>query len=183
MAYDFKKLDDKIQGALRHFETEVASLRTGRANPALVENIKIEAYGTENQLKNLSAVRVEDAKTLVIEPWDKSLIEAISKGIETSSLGIMPVVQKDFIRVSLPPLTQERRAALIKVLRDNLEETRVSIRKARDEVWKEIQDKERRKEMSEDEKFRLKDQMEERVKKGTEKLEGISKKKEKDISE
>ena len=181
--YDFKKLDEKISAAAERFKNETASLRTGRANPALVEDIKIEAYGTSNPLKNLSSVTVENAKTLIIQPWDKSILEAIEKGIANSSLGLRPAVQKDAIRVTLPDLTQERRQALLKLLKEKLEDAKVSLRQARDETWKDIQERERAKTISEDEKFRLKGQMEERAKKGAERLEETSQKKEKEISE
>src|ERR1700693_4914965 len=107
MAYDFKKLDDKIKSSKSHFEEEISSLRAGRANPALVENIKISAYNEDQYLKNLSSIKIEDAKTIIIQPWDKTLLEAISKAIEDSNLGIRPDTQKDFVRVKLPMLTQE----------------------------------------------------------------------------
>lgn len=183
MTYDFKKLDEKIKSARTYFEGEIFSLKAGRANPALVENIQIQAYGQIQALKNISSIKIEDAKTLIIQPWDKALLEAISKGIETSNLGIMPDVQKDFVRVKLPMLTQERKETLLKILRKKLEEARMSLRKARDDIWKEIQEKERAKEISEDEKFRLKNQMEEKNKKGTVELEQIAARKEKEIIE
>lgn len=183
MPYDFKKLEEKINTAVRWFESEVQSLRTGRANPALAENIKVEAYGAMQPLKNLASIMVEDARTLKIEPWDKSLLEVIEKGIRASNLGLRPAVSQDLVRVVLPELTQERRQALLKLLKEKLEETRISFRKARDEAWKEIQERERSKEISEDGKFRLKDQLEEKIKKAMEKLEGISRKKEKEITE
>ncbi|MBI4059641.1 ribosome recycling factor [Candidatus Giovannonibacteria bacterium] len=182
-SYDFKKLDEKITALRERFKNETAGLRTGRANPALVEDIKVEAYGAQNPLKNLASITVENAKTLLIQPWDKSLLEALEKGISASSLGLRPSVQKDVIRVILPDLTQERRETLTKLLKEKLEEARVLLRQARDETWKDIQERERAKTISEDEKFRLKGQMEEQAKKGTEKLEEAAKKKEREILE
>ena len=181
MAYDFKKLEDKIAGGISHFESETSSLRTGRANPALVEDIKIDAYGTPNPLKNIAAISIENAKTIIVQPWDRSLLESIEKGIAASNIGLRPVVAKDILRVILPDLTEERRQSVIKILKEKLEESRVSVRKARDEVWREIQGLERQKKISEDEKFRLKEQMEDRIKKATLKIEGIAKKKEGEI--
>ncbi|OGF69357.1 ribosome recycling factor [Candidatus Giovannonibacteria bacterium RIFCSPLOWO2_02_FULL_45_14] len=181
MAYDFKKLEERLNSLTNHFESEIASLRTGRASPALVENIKVDAYGSINPLKNVASVIVEDAKTLLVQPWDKSLMETISKAIETSNIGTQPVVAKDSIRISLPPLTEERRKSLIKVLKEKMEETRISIRKARDEVWKDIQEKEKAKVFSEDEKFRLKEEMEKKIKQGGDKLDQIAAKKEREI--
>ena len=139
MAYDFKKLDEKILSSIKYFESEVATLRTGRATPALLESIKVEAYGENNALKNVASIVIEDPKTLLVQPWDKGLIDAICKAIEASNMGSQPVVTKDSIRISLPSLTEERRKSLIKVLNEKAEETKISIRKSRDEVWKEIQ--------------------------------------------
>lgn len=169
--------------AVKHFEEEIAALRTGRANPALVENIKVNAYGAVNPIKNLASIAVEDARTLLIQPWDKSLLEALAKGIEASGLGLKPTVTKDLLRLHLPELTHERRETLRKLLREKLEETRVLLRKARDEVWREIQERERRKEISEDEKFRLKEEMEKKMREAMEKLDAAAEKKEKEIGE
>ena len=110
-------------------------------------------------------------------------MEAIEKGIASANLGLKTSPSKDILRAVLPDLTEERRKSLIKLLGEKLEDARVSIRKARDEVWKDIQEKERAKEISEDGKFRLKDQMEEKVKKATSKLEEASAKKEREITE
>lgn len=183
MNYDFKKLDDKISSATSHLESEIASLRTGRANPALLENIRVEAYGVSSPLKNIASIITEDSKTLLVEPWDKSLIGAIEKAIAAGGIGSMPVVAKGAVRISLPPLTEERRRSLLKVSKEKLEGARIALRQSRDEVWKDIQDRERRKEISEDNKFRFKEEMENRIKKAGEKLESISVKKEKEIME
>lgn len=182
-AYDFKKLEEKIDVLAKRFESEISSLRTGRATPALLENIKVEAYGISNPLKNVASIIVQDPKTLLVEPWDKSLLGTIEKALEASNLGLKPIATKDSIRIALPPLTEERRQVLIKLLKEKLEEIRISLRKARDEVWKEIQEKERKKEIGEDDKFRLKERMEEQVKKGGEKLESLARKKEKEVME
>ncbi|MBI2024076.1 ribosome recycling factor [Candidatus Giovannonibacteria bacterium] len=183
MAYDFKKLEEKISGIAKHFEEEIASLRTGRATPAILENIRVEAYGSSNSLKNVASIITEDARTLLVQPWDKALMEKLAKALESSNLGSQPIVTKDFIRISVPPLTEERRKSLQKVVKEKLEEAKISLRKGRDEVWKDIQEKEKNKTISENEKFRLKDQMEEKVKKGVEKLEELATRKEKEILE
>src|SRR3989338_1762865 len=183
MAYDFKKLEERLNSLTNHFESEIASLRTGRASPALFENIKVDAYGTINPLKNVASIINEDAKTLLVQPWDKSLMEIISKAIETANMGVQPVVAKDSIRISLPPLTEERRKALVKILKEKTEEAKISLRKARDEVWRDIQEKEKAKTISEDEKFRFKEEMEKKIKHGGEKLDEIAAKKEREIME
>lgn len=183
MTYDFKKLEERINSLANHFESEIASLRTGRATPALLENVKVEVYGSINQLKNVASIVVEDAKTLLVQPWDKSIMEALAKAIEISNVGVNPVVAKDAIRISLPPLTEDRRKTLAKILRERMEETRISMRKVRDETWKDIQGKEKAKVFSEDDKFRFKEEMEKKIKHGSEKLDQIAAKKEKEIME
>ncbi|OGF51663.1 ribosome recycling factor [Candidatus Giovannonibacteria bacterium RIFCSPLOWO2_02_FULL_43_11b] len=183
MAYDFKKMEEKLNFLASHFEFEMTSLRTGRATPALLENVRVEVYGSANQLKNVASIVVEDAKTLLVQPWDKGLMETISKAIETSNIGVQPVVAKDSIRISLPSLTEERRKALVKILKEKTEEAKISLRKARDEVWRDIQEKEKAKTISEDEKFRFKEEMEKKIKHGGEKLDEIAAKKEREIME
>jgi len=181
--YDFKKLNEKTAGVLKYFEAEISGLRTGRATPALLENVKVDAYGVMNVLKNIASIISEDAKTLLVQPWDKGLLDAISKAIEFSNLGVRPVAAKDSIRISFPPLTEERRKALAKVLKDKIEEARISLRQIRDEVWKDIQEKEKSKAISEDDKFRFKEEMEKKIKEVGDKLDALAAKKEKEIME
>lgn len=183
MAYDFKKMEEKVAGILKHFEEEISSLRTGRATPAILENVKVEAYGSTNPLKNVASIIIEDARTLLVQPWDKGLLDKISKSLEMANLGTQPVVTKDSVRISIPPLTEERRKSLQKVVKEKLEEAKIAMRQARDDVWKDIQEKEKNKSISEDEKFRLKEEMEEKIKKGNDKLEDTALKKEKEILE
>jgi ribosome recycling factor len=183
MAYDFKKMDEKTGTLTKHFESEIASLRTGRATPALLENVRVEVYGAPNPLKNVASIVVEDAKTLLIQPWDKSLMDTIAKAIEASNVGSQPVVSKDSIRISLPPLTEERRKQLSKILREKIEESKITLRKIRDEVWKDIQDQEKEKKISEDDKFRYKEEMEKKSKAAQDRLDEIAAKKEKEIME
>ena len=183
MTYDFKKMDEKVSAVASHLEGEIASLRTGRATPALLESVRVEAYGTPNPLKNVASIVIEDPKTLLVQPWDKSLMETIAKAIEHSNVGAQPVITKDSIRVSLPSLNEERRKQLVKILGEKLEETKITIRKIRDEIWKDIQDKEKIGGMSEDDKFRFKEEMEKKIKAGSDKLEEIAAKKEREIME
>lgn len=178
---DFNALDLKIKHVQEWLNKELASLRTGRASPLILENIKIDYYGKSTPLSHLSSIRVEDARTLVIEPWDKNLMEDIAKGISKSGLGIQPVASKDFIRIVLPPLTQERRRMLSKIVGEKLEEARISLRTTRDEYWSEIKKREREKEISQDDKFQLKEKLEEAIKKGNAELEKIAQSKKQEI--
>lgn len=178
---DFQDLILKLEKTKNWFKNEVSALRTGRANPALVENIRIDSYGTPTLLSHLASIRLLDAKTLVIEPWDKTAIQNIAKAISVSALGIQPIADKNTIRISLPELSQERRQALEKILRQKLEEAKIAVRKDRDEVWHKIQEKERAKEISEDEKFKLKERMQKEIDKTNQELESIAEVKRKEI--
>jgi len=172
---DFEKVID-------HLKNDITSLRTGRATPALVEDITVEAYGSKQALKTLATINVQDAKTLVIDPWDKSLIQAIDNALRNSQLGINPVNDGRLIRLPLPDLTQERRQELIKVLHQKLETARISIRKVREEIRDSIDKKEKNKEISEDEKYKLQDELEKWVKDYNEKIKVIGEEKEKEIN-
>jgi len=172
---DFEKVID-------HLKNDITSLRTGRATPALVEDITVEAYGSKQALKTLATINVQDAKTLAIDPWDKSLIQAIDNALRNSQLGINPVNDGRLIRLPLPDLTQERRQELIKVLHQKLETARISIRKVREEIRDSINKKEKNKEISEDEKYKLQDELEKWVKDYNEKIKVIGEEKEKEIN-
>lgn len=181
MPYDFSKIKNKAEEIKNHFKNEIVSLRTGRATPALVENIFIDSYGTKTSLKHLASISAEDAKTLRITPWDASILKNIETAINVSNLGIQPIADKQSIRLSLPELSEERRNSLLKLLSEKLQEIKISLRKERDEVWKDIQEKERKGEIPEDDKFRFKDELQKIIDKTTEELEEIAKRKELEI--
>lgn len=172
---DFEKV-------IEHLKNDISSLRTGRATPALVEDITVEAYGSRQPLKTVATITVQDAKTLAIDPWDKSLVQAIDSALRNSQLGINPVNDGRLIRLPLPDLTQERRQELIKVLHQKLETARISIRKVREEVRDDIDKKEKNKEMSEDEKYKLQDELEKLVKEYNDKIKVVGDEKEKEIT-
>ncbi len=164
---------------LRH---DISGLRTGRATSALVEDIQIEAYGTRQALKAVASISVADAKTLNIEPWDKALLLPVETGIRASSLGINPVNDGKLIRLPLPDLTSERRAELIKVLHQKLEAAKISLRKVREDVRDQIEAADKNKQISEDEKFKLQDDLERMVKDYNEKVRGVGEEKETEIT-
>jgi len=181
MSYDFSKIKKRAEETIEWFKNEISLLRTGRATPALVENIKVDYYGAKNLLKGIASISVEDAKTLRINPWDKDAINQIEQAIRSSELGIQPVTENDTVRVIFPELTEERRKSLLKVLSDKLEEARVSLRREREEVWDDIQEKEKNKEIGEDDKFRFKDDLQKIIDEANKKLEEICAKKELEI--
>lgn len=181
MLYDFSKIKNKSEEIKNWFKNEINSLRTGRASPALVENILVDSYGTKTPLKHVASINVEDAKTLRVTPWDVSVLKNIETAISASSLGIQPISDKQSVRISMPELTDERRKSLVKILREKLEESRISLRKERDEIWKEIQEKEREGEIPEDDKFRFKEELQKIIDRANEELSEIAKRKEQEI--
>ncbi|HAT03782.1 MAG TPA: ribosome recycling factor [Candidatus Magasanikbacteria bacterium] len=168
--------------AIEYLKHEISSLRTGRATPALVEDIVVEAYGSRQPLKAVASISVADAKTINVDPWDKSVTQAVETAIRNSQLGISPVNDGKLIRLPLPELTHERRQELVKVLHQKLEAARVSIRKLREDVRKEIDNKEKAKEIGEDDKYGLQDELEKMVKEYNEKIKLVGEEKEKEIT-
>lgn len=128
------KFKAACDATVTHLIGEFSKLQTGRANAALVEHIDVEAYGQRQPLKNLAGISIQDARSIVIQPWDKSVMQAIEKGIAQSSLGVNPVNDGIAIRLNLPPMTEERRVQLKKVVTTLSEEARISIRKHRQEA-------------------------------------------------
>lgn len=181
MVYDFSHIKSGGGRIKERFKTETAALRTGRANPALIENLLIDSYGTKTPLKHLASISIEDARTIRVAPWDVSAIKNIEHSISASDLGIQPITDKQSIRINLPSLTEERRKSLIKTLFAKLEEVKISLRLEREKVWKDIQEKERNGEISEDDKFRFKEELQKVVDKISEELEIIAKHKENEI--
>lgn len=160
---------------------ELAKIRSGRATSAVVEDVVVDYYGAKTPLKSLASISTPDARTLVVEPWDKNAVEAIAKALAQSSLGSQPVVDGTAIRISLPPLTQERRLELIKLVAQKVEEARVKSRRWRDEAIKSLQQQEKDGRISEDAKFRQKEEIEKAMKEHMEGLEEMRKKKEQEL--
>lgn len=181
MTYDLSSIKKKLPEIEDWLKRELSLLRTGRASPVLLDNVSIDYYGAKQPLKNVGAISVEDARTLRIRPWDFSLIQKIDQEIRNSSLGLQPIAEKDSVRVVFPELTDERRKALLKAVSEKLEQARISLRKIRDEHWRDIQDKEREGKISEDDKYRLKDDLQDLIDETQKKLEEMAKAKEKEI--
>lgn len=173
---------EQFEKAVEHLKQEISSLRIGRATPALVEDIIVEAYGAKQPLKALASISVSDAKTLTVDPWDKNLIPIVETAIGHSQLGINPVNDGKLIRLPLPELTQERRVELIKILHQKLEQARIAIRKVREDIRRQIEKAEKDKEIAEDEKFKMQDVLEKLVKESNDKVKEIGEDKEKEIN-
>lgn len=175
---DFKQ---KLEKIILHLKGEIASLRTGRASPALVEDLEVEYYGTKTPLKALASISSPEPRQITIQPWDKNALQPIEKAIQVSSLGLNPVTDRDTIRLSIPPLTEERRRGLVKILGRNLEDARISARRERDEVLRDIDRKEKAKALSEDMKFREKTEAQKMADEANKKIEEMGAAKEKEI--
>ncbi len=171
----------ELENAITRFKEELAKLRTGRANPALVENILVECYGSKTLLKQLASISVPEARLITINPWDKSALSAIEAAISASDLGLNPNNDGQIIRLNLPPLNEERRQELVKILNQKAEEARISVRNIREEIWREIQNKEKSGEISEDDKFKGKDKLQEVIDEYNNKIEELRERKEKEI--
>lgn len=176
---DGKKND--LEKAVEHLIVEIGQIRTGRANPALVENIMVDYYGTKTPLKQVASINVPESKLLVIQPWDKDSLVNIESAIRDSDLGFNPNNDGQVIRINIPSLTEERRKELVKVLNQRAEEGKISVRNVREEAWKEIQEQEREGKISEDDKFSGKDYLQKIVDEYNKKIEEIREKKEKEI--
>ncbi len=134
-------LDDAkehMQEAVSHLDKELGKIRAGKANPAILDDIKVDYYGTETPLNRVSNVGASDAKTLVIQPWEKSMIDVIEKAIMKANIGLTPINNGELIRINIPPLTEERRKELVKQIKNISEQTKVSIRSKRREANDEI---------------------------------------------
>ncbi|MDD5032648.1 MAG: ribosome recycling factor [Candidatus Pacebacteria bacterium] len=181
MPYDFTKFKKKAVDTEEWFKNEIFLIRTGRATPALIENVKVDYYGAKNPLKGVASIAVEDARTLLVKPWDSDSVLPVEQAIRASGLGAQAITEKGTIRVIFPDLTAERRTALLKLVSEKLEEARISMRRERDDVLKDIKEKEKEKEFSEDDKFRFKDELQKIFDECSERLEEMAEKKKDEI--
>ena len=145
------KAETRMNKALEALDGRLCTIRTGRAQPALLDGIMVDYYGSPTPLRQVAQVNVEDARTLKLSVFDRNAIKAVEKAIQQSELGLNPVVAGVEIRVPLPPLTEERRKELVKVVKAEVEQTKVEIRNIRRDANAEIKDLQKNKEISEDE--------------------------------
>jgi ribosome recycling factor len=141
MLDDFKKdCAQRMQKCVENFQGDLKKLRTGRAHPSLIENVKVDYYGSDVPLKQVANIAVEDARTLTISPWEKQMVAAIEKAIHKSDLGLTPMTAGTVIRIPLPPLTEERRRDITKVVRADAENARVAVRNVRRDVISDVKE-------------------------------------------
>ena len=180
--YDFKAFDQKLADAREWLAKEYRGLRTGRAAPAILDSVMVSAYGSMMPLKQVGNVGVEDARTLRVSAYDAGLIKDIERAISSANLGVGTTSDGATVRVTFPELTSERREQMVKFAKGKLEEARTSVRLARDESWKVIQEREREGTLTEDDKFQLKDELQKKVDKVNDDLEAAFKGKEQEMS-
>jgi len=178
-----QKIKPEMEKAMSFLDSELLKIRTGHATPAMVENTICDCFGQKFPLKQLAAISCPDAKTIVIQPWDASYTEGIVSGLSHSTLGASPIVDKNIIRITLPPLSEEFRKEMQRILSQRLEQAKVTIRHWREKAWEEIQEGFKEGLVREDDKFRGKDELQKLVDEYNEKIDKAGEKKEKEIFE
>ncbi len=183
MKDQIEEAERKMQRSIDHLHQEFAKLRTGRASINLVEDLKVDYYGQQTPLNQAATLGTPDPKTITIQPWDQGLVPAIEKAIQTSDLGLNPSSDGKTIRLSIPPLTEERRKELTKVARKYGEECKVAIRNVRREFNDQLKHLEKKHEISEDDSRKGQDQIQKVTDKFIEEVDTVTQAKEKDVME
>lgn len=179
--FNFSELKEKSKDIEEWLAKELSVIRTGRAAPAILDLVLVEAYGSKMTIKELANITMEDAKTIRVEPWDMNMAKNIEKAMNTSNLGLSIAPYEKGLRLIFPELTVERREQFIKVARQKLEEAKVSLRNLRDKTWKAIEEKEKEGGMGEDDKFRFKEEMQKIIDESNKRLEELTTRKEEEI--
>ena len=175
--------EDGMKKAVDSFKRDLQKIRTGRANAAMLDGIKVDYYGTPTPVNQVATVQVVDARLITVKPWEKAMLPVIDKAIRASDLGINPVSDSELVRLPIPPLTQERRKELAKVVNKQTEEARVAVRSARRDAMDMIKDAEKEKQVSEDERKKGEKNIQDLTDKYIGQIEDIAKAKEKEIME
>jgi len=182
MIEDIKKdAIDRMQKCVAALRNELKKLRTGRAHPSLLEHIRVEYYGNEVPLNQVANVALEDARTITVTPWEKTMVQAIEKAIMKSDLGLMPNTAGTVIRVPMPPLTEERRRDLTKVVRHEAENGRVAVRNVRRDVMNDLKDMLKEKLVSQDDDRRAQEEVQKLTDKYVAEIDQILAEKEKEL--
>lgn len=175
------RIKPELDKVVDFLDREITRIRTTHASPSLVEDIVVDCFGQKFRLSQLAAISVPEPKQILIQPWDKSYIEGIVSALEKTGSGSNPVVDKDTIRITLPPLTQEYRKNLVRMLSEKKEQARETLRRWRDEAWDEIQEKVKEGKIREDDKFRGKNDLQELVDEYNQKIEDLIERKKQEI--
>ena len=153
------EVERKMNRAMEALDRELSSLRTGRATPSLIENVSVEYYGTSTPLKQIASISAPDARAIMVQPWDKQALRDIERSLMKSELGFNPSNDGNIITVPIPPLNQERRQELVRLLKRKIEEGKVSVRNVRRDGLESLRKMEREKAISQDQNRRSQDQL------------------------
>ncbi len=182
MLDDIKKdARERMGKCVLNYQADMKKLRTGRAHPSLVEHLKVDYYGSEVPLQQVASIAVEDGRTLVISPWEKGVVQAVEKAIFKSDLGLTPMTAGTVIRVPMPPLTEERRREIVKILKADAENARVAVRAVRREVMSDVKDLLKEKLLSQDDERRAEAEIQKLTDKHVADIEQLLAAKEKEI--
>jgi ribosome recycling factor len=179
----FGDAERRMQKAVEALKHDLGSIRTGRASSSLLERILVDYYGTPMPINQVATVTVPEARLLVIQPWEKKMLTDIEKAIQKSDLGINPNNDGQVIRLAIPPMNEERRRELVKTLHKKLDEHKVAVRNIRRDVHDKLRDREKKKEVSEDELKRSTDRLQKLTDRYIDEMEKVGKGKEQEILE
>ncbi|WP_028842862.1 ribosome recycling factor [Thermodesulfovibrio yellowstonii] len=178
-----KKTNEKMNQALEVFKKDLATFRTGRASLGILDNIRVEYYGSAVQLNQVATLGIPEPRMITIQPWEQKMISEIERAIMKSDLGLTPINDGKMIKIVIPPLTEERRKQLVKVVRKRAEEARIAIRNIRRDIIEEIKKAEKEKKFSEDESRRIQEEIQKITNSFIEKVDHALEQKEKEIME
>ncbi len=181
MAYDFKPFDQRIKEISERLQKELSNIRTGRASVAILDSVTVESYGSQMPINQVANISVEAPTILRVAPYDMSAVKEIEKAITDANLGVSVGADDRGVRVFFPEPTGERRQQLVKLAKEKVEEIRTELRRAREEVWSDIQAQEKDSVLTEDDKFRSKDEMQKRVDAANKSFEEAFERKEKEV--
>ncbi len=179
----FKDTDGKMARSIEAFRKELGKIRTGRASFSLLDGIKVDYYGTPTLLQQVGTLSVPESRLITVTPWDAKMIGPIEKAIQASGLGLNPSNDGKIVRIPIPPLTEERRRDLVKVVKKMAEDARIAVRNVRREALERIKEREKKKEISEDEMKRSHDRVQKETDRYVKKIDDILKTKEQEILE
>ncbi|MGB9823998.1 MAG: ribosome recycling factor [Candidatus Hydrothermia bacterium] len=179
----YKEVEDKMKKTVENFQKEVARLRTGRATPYLLDGIKVDYYGSQVPINQIATIQIPEPSMILIQPWDKSAIGEIERAIKKAGLGLNPQSDGNVLRIPIPPLSEERRQELIKLVRKYAEDARVAIRNVRRDGVEQVKKMEKNKEISEDDSKKAEKHLQELHDKYIDEINKITKNKEKEILE
>lgn len=174
-------LKPKYKGVINHLKEQLSVMRTGRANPSMVESVSVKAYDSTMKVKELASIKTEDSKTLIVDPFDDNVLQAIEKGIHESDIGLSPSVDGKIIRLNVPQMTEENRKEIVKTMRERLEDAKIKIRQIREEARDEVNKMEQDGDISEDEKYKILDEIDTVTREYTDKIDQIGDDKEEEI--